>query len=165
MKFLTNNLFQVFHNLLSDRPLPRQNICHEKINEEICGHHTKNENGAEGLKGFKVMFQISMSRIQFLFQRHDNLNSFIGACVEPGNVLIVSDYCTRGSLRLVNLILTKAMLHFNFQIYLFLTSIFQVGYCSRSVFCRPVECKPGPQHLYPCFLERQTSNSPHFSSC
>ena len=31
--------------------------------------------------------------------RHDNLNSFVGACVEPGNVCIISDYCTRGSLR------------------------------------------------------------------
>jgi atrial natriuretic peptide receptor A len=31
--------------------------------------------------------------------RHDNLNSFVGACVEPGNVCILSEYCTRGSLR------------------------------------------------------------------
>ncbi|XP_059085457.1 guanylate cyclase 32E-like [Tigriopus californicus] len=30
---------------------------------------------------------------------HDNLNHFIGACVEPGNVCIVYEYCTRGSLR------------------------------------------------------------------
>eukprot|EP00095_Tigriopus_kingsejongensis_P008339 maker-scaffold395_size185061-snap-gene-0.32 protein:Tk08339 transcript:maker-scaffold395_size185061-snap-gene-0.32-mRNA-1 annotation:"guanylate cyclase 32e" len=30
---------------------------------------------------------------------HDNLNHFIGACVEPGNVCIVNEYCTRGSLR------------------------------------------------------------------
>ena len=34
-----------------------------------------------------------------VYCRHDNLNSFVGACVEPGNVLIVSEYCTRGSLR------------------------------------------------------------------
>ena len=31
--------------------------------------------------------------------RHDNLNSFIGACVEPEQIRIVSEYCTRGSLR------------------------------------------------------------------
>lgn len=31
--------------------------------------------------------------------RHDNLNSFIGACVESQRFRIVSDYCTRGSLR------------------------------------------------------------------
>ena len=33
--------------------------------------------------------------------RHDNLNSFIGACVEPEQIRIVSEYCTRGSLRYV----------------------------------------------------------------
>ena len=27
--------------------------------------------------------------------RHDNLNSFVGACVEPGHVLILSEYCSR----------------------------------------------------------------------
>ena len=32
--------------------------------------------------------------------RHDNLNSFIGACVDPGKICILSNYCTRGSLRL-----------------------------------------------------------------
>lgn len=30
--------------------------------------------------------------------RHDNINSFIGACVEPLRVLIVTDYCAKGSL-------------------------------------------------------------------
>ncbi|XP_026682274.1 receptor-type guanylate cyclase Gyc76C [Diaphorina citri] len=30
--------------------------------------------------------------------RHDNVNSFIGACVEPMRVLIVTDYCAKGSL-------------------------------------------------------------------
>jgi len=30
--------------------------------------------------------------------RHDNINSFIGACVEPFRVLLVSDYCAKGSL-------------------------------------------------------------------
>ncbi|KAJ1522078.1 hypothetical protein ONE63_002389 [Megalurothrips usitatus] len=31
--------------------------------------------------------------------RHDNLNAFIGACVDPPNVCIVTEYCTRGSLK------------------------------------------------------------------
>ncbi|KAG8192571.1 hypothetical protein JTE90_015205 [Oedothorax gibbosus] len=31
--------------------------------------------------------------------RHDNLNSFIGACIDPPNICIVTDYCSRGSLK------------------------------------------------------------------
>ncbi|CAB0016883.1 unnamed protein product [Nesidiocoris tenuis] len=31
--------------------------------------------------------------------RHDNLNAFIGACVDPPNICIVTDYCNRGSLK------------------------------------------------------------------
>ncbi|XP_017842260.1 receptor-type guanylate cyclase Gyc76C isoform X1 [Drosophila busckii] len=30
--------------------------------------------------------------------RHDNINSFIGACVEPTRILIITDYCAKGSL-------------------------------------------------------------------
>lgn len=30
--------------------------------------------------------------------RHNNLNSFIGACVEPMRILLITDYCHRGSL-------------------------------------------------------------------
>ena len=30
--------------------------------------------------------------------RHDNLNSFIGAVVEPLRVLLLTDYCAKGSL-------------------------------------------------------------------
>lgn len=30
--------------------------------------------------------------------RHDNVNSFIGASVEPMRILIVTDYCAKGSL-------------------------------------------------------------------
>lgn len=30
--------------------------------------------------------------------RHDNINSFIGACVEPMRILLVTDYCAKGSL-------------------------------------------------------------------
>lgn len=31
--------------------------------------------------------------------RHDNLNAFIGACTEPPNICIITDYCNRGSLK------------------------------------------------------------------
>jgi atrial natriuretic peptide receptor A len=31
--------------------------------------------------------------------RHDNLNTFIGACVEAPNICIITDYCSRGSLK------------------------------------------------------------------
>ena len=33
--------------------------------------------------------------------RHDNLNSFIGAAVEPHSITVVTDYGSRGSLRFV----------------------------------------------------------------
>ena len=31
--------------------------------------------------------------------RHENVNSFVGACVEPGSVCVITEYCARGSLR------------------------------------------------------------------
>ncbi|RZF40474.1 hypothetical protein LSTR_LSTR000353 [Laodelphax striatellus] len=31
--------------------------------------------------------------------RHDNLNAFIGACTDPPHICIVTEYCTRGSLK------------------------------------------------------------------
>jgi serine/threonine protein kinase len=30
---------------------------------------------------------------------HDNVNRFIGACIDPGHLCIVTQYCSRGSLR------------------------------------------------------------------
>jgi serine/threonine protein kinase len=30
---------------------------------------------------------------------HDNINRFIGACIDPGHLCIVTQYCSRGSLR------------------------------------------------------------------
>lgn len=34
--------------------------------------------------------------------RHDNLNAFIGACTEAPNICIITEYCTRGSLKVGN---------------------------------------------------------------
>ncbi|GLG93322.1 Guanylate cyclase, partial [Gryllus bimaculatus] len=31
--------------------------------------------------------------------RHDNINAFVGACTEPPNICIVTEYCSRGSLK------------------------------------------------------------------
>ncbi|KAF5291191.1 hypothetical protein FQA39_LY14433 [Lamprigera yunnana] len=31
--------------------------------------------------------------------RHDNLNGFVGACTDPPNICILTEYCTRGSLK------------------------------------------------------------------
>ncbi len=30
---------------------------------------------------------------------HDNLNAFVGACVDPGSVCLVTRFCTRGNLK------------------------------------------------------------------
>lgn len=32
---------------------------------------------------------------------HDNVSRFVGACIEPGHVCIVTPYCSRGSLRVL----------------------------------------------------------------
>ena len=34
--------------------------------------------------------------------RHDNVNQFIGACVDPPNILLVIEYCSKGSLQVGN---------------------------------------------------------------
>ena len=43
--------------------------------------------------------------------RHDNLNSFIGASVDPPNICIITEYCTRGSV--------KVNIHFSFVFFQF----------------------------------------------
>ena len=41
-------------------------------------------------------------RIVTIVIRHDNLNSFIGAAVEPHSITVVTDYGSRGSLRSID---------------------------------------------------------------
>jgi len=40
--------------------------------------------------------------------RHDNICAFIGACTDPPNICIISEYCTRGSLKVSSLSDPKA---------------------------------------------------------
>jgi hypothetical protein len=40
-----------------------------------------------------------MTCLQMRDLRHDNLNGFIGACTDPPNICIVTEYCARGSLK------------------------------------------------------------------
>lgn len=42
--------------------------------------------------------------------RHGNLNSFIGACVEPMRILLITDYCAKGSLYVSCLLLWKKLI-------------------------------------------------------
>lgn len=47
----------------------------------------------------KEISRDDMKELRFLRDiRHDNLNSFIGACVEPMRILLLTDYCAKGSL-------------------------------------------------------------------
>ena len=38
---------------------------------------------------------------------HDNINRFVGACLDLPHVCIVSSYCSRGSLKVVELSLNR----------------------------------------------------------
>ena len=40
---------------------------------------------------------------------HDNVNRFIGACIDPPNICIVTQYCARGSLKASDLMMLKDM--------------------------------------------------------
>ena len=55
--------------------------------------------------------------------RHDNLNPFIGACVDSPNICIISQYCSKGSLQV-----TSA--HLRYVIYVFY--VHKISCCSES---------------------------------
>lgn len=55
--------------------------------------------------------------------RHDNLNPFIGACVDSPNICIISQYCSKGSLQV-----TSA--HLRYVIYVFY--FHKISCCSES---------------------------------
>jgi serine/threonine protein kinase len=47
----------------------------------------------------KLIFYPYQSPYKLRDIRHDNLNAFIGACTEPPNICIITEYCSRGSLK------------------------------------------------------------------
>lgn len=78
---------------------------------------------------------------------HQNINTFIGACVEPGNICILSQYCAKGSLQvkkvyknmnysLKNLYTFMMCLHF--QIHVTLLKCLTIRVCISHLvsFCR-----------------------------
>lgn len=68
-------------------------------------HHPRNENGIENGKGKILAFDDVSTNVQLFFiaklrdLRHDNICAFIGACTDPPNICILTEYCTRGSLK------------------------------------------------------------------
>eukprot|EP00794_Sanderia_malayensis_P009190 gene9190-10164_t len=50
-------------------------------------------------KSVELSRNILMELKQMRDIRHDNINMFIGACTEPGNILVVTHYAPRGSLQ------------------------------------------------------------------
>jgi hypothetical protein len=38
--------------------------------------------------------------------RHDNVNSFIGACIDPPQIILVTEYCSKGCLQVSNISLS-----------------------------------------------------------
>lgn len=46
-----------------------------------------------------ISIEASFNSLQLRDIRHDNLNAFIGACTEPPNICIITEYCSRGSLK------------------------------------------------------------------
>jgi len=45
--------------------------------------------------------------------RHENVNMFIGACTEPENILIVTQYASKGSLQVLRYIFLQVLLKEN----------------------------------------------------
>lgn len=54
------------------------------------------------LVSFNTQFVIQiylLLSLQLRDARHDNICAFIGACTDPPNICIITEYCTRGSLK------------------------------------------------------------------
>ncbi|CAM6054801.1 unnamed protein product [Sphagnum tenellum] len=81
---------QVLDHLRENRDPEGQGLRRQAVQQGQRGHQQEAEEGAEG----EVKLGQTMRDL-----RHDNLNSFVGACVDTNNVCIITEYCTRGSLR------------------------------------------------------------------
>lgn len=46
-------------------------------------------------------FKLQMSSLQIREVHHPNLTRFFGACVEASNICILTEYCSRGSLQVI----------------------------------------------------------------
>lgn len=57
--------------------------------------------------------------------RHENLNGFIGACTDPPNICIVTEYCNRGSLKVSSTV----------DRVVFINIIVRIVLCSDGISC------------------------------
>lgn len=46
-----------------------------------------------------MILQTKLTLFQIRDLRHDNICAFIGACTDPPHICILTEYCTRGSLK------------------------------------------------------------------
>lgn len=64
--------------------------------------------------------------------RHGNLNSFIGACVEPMRILLITEYCAKGSLYVRYSVITVILCFYSYNI-LHRRTIFISAFASKNL--------------------------------
>lgn len=105
-QFQSRDGFSILGHLWDDWCLQRPDFLHQNGEQEIHRHHSINEERTEmGTCGSVFLLARKRERwvntmlIQMRDLRHDNLSAFFGACADPPNICIVTEYCTRGSLK------------------------------------------------------------------